>query len=89
MAGDDEGEGGTEGGHGRRKQGEVDEWMDLKIKAVSLIYHSLPLRNRLNDEWMDGCIEWRNGGHIKASKNRIEGSTDAWKDNDKQENHRS
>lgn len=32
-----------------RNQGEVDEWMDLEIKAVSLIYQPLPLRNRLND----------------------------------------
>lgn len=30
-------------------RGEVDEGMDLEIKAVSLIYHALPFRNRLND----------------------------------------
>lgn len=40
-----------------RNQGEVDEWMDLEIKAVSLIYQPLPLRNRLNDGWMDGCTD--------------------------------
>lgn len=49
MMGDDKGKGGTEGESGGRNQGEVDEWMDLEMKAVSLIYHSLPFRNRLND----------------------------------------
>lgn len=33
----------------KKPRGEVGEWIDLEITAVSLIYHSLPLRNRLID----------------------------------------
>lgn len=36
---------------------EGDEWKDFEVKAVSLIYHSLPFRNRLNDGCMDGCTD--------------------------------
>lgn len=72
ITGDDEVKGGTEGEHGGRNQGEVDEWMDLEIKAASLIYHSLPLRNRLNDGWMDGCTD---EGMEDALKHRMHGRT--------------
>lgn len=53
MAGDDEGKDGTEGKHGGRNQWEVGDLDGLEIMAVLLIYHSLPLRNRLND----GCTD--------------------------------
>jgi len=34
--------GGTEAGQGERNQGEMDEWVDLEMKAVPLIFHSVP-----------------------------------------------
>ncbi len=70
ITGDDEGKHWTEGEHGGRNQGEVDEWMHLEIKAVSLIYHSLPLRNRLNDVWMDGCTDEGMEDALKHLKGR-------------------
>lgn len=55
-------------------------WMDLETKAVSLIYHSFPLRNRLIDERMDGCTDEGMKDALKHLKTQWEGSTDAWKE---------
>lgn len=61
--GDDDEKGGTKGEHGGSNKGEVDEWMDLGIKAVSLFYNPTP-RNRFNDrhlktEWQEAQMHGR------------------------------
>lgn len=82
----------TKGRVGRKKNTEEETWgrwrMDWFENCGSHIDLLLPPFCAI--DWMNGWMyRWKTGGCIKASKNRMEGGTDAWKDNNINENHKS